>query len=523
MTLFFEMTYGIGQWLAGNFGYGTVGTILGVLIGFGVLLFGGCIDEIKTEGFGSIQYRFYVVLISSAITTIFLGTFWIVTLHPIYKAEDIVAKEVAKEIEASRHLAEFDQRRASEIAKFNRMQGAEKAFVWRKYLNIEKSYRDNKRLAANQLTRQQIAKKALRSTVLISGKIETDKNVIGSGFFIAPDLIATNFHVIKDVKKLTAELVDPKLVNRKVVYDVIGYRAIDPKNDLAILQVNILPVADIDSYVHGPRLPPPPLTVSWPGIGESSKASLHIGDPVYTAGNPSGKVGTFLAGWISNTLRRTICGVTPVGKHIQVQIPIYGGNSGGPLLDDRGLVIGVIYGGLVIPQKYGPDIPLANLSFAVAGYHLKELISEAKRKPVSQLPAEGTLCSANAHTALGHQLAKAGKYDLAIEKYTKAIAVASGGFSIGYLHRGLAKKKLGRASKVDLLVSEKLMERELRLRPPTSTISKAGKAVESSKAGKAVESSKVGKAVESSKVGKAVESGRKQLRRFFKFLRKIPL
>ncbi|MYB94996.1 hypothetical protein F4054_02615 [Candidatus Poribacteria bacterium] len=91
-------------------------------------------------------------------------------------------------------------------------------------------------------------------------------------------------------------------------------------------------------------------------------------------------------------------------------------------------------------------------------------------------------------------LAKAGEYDLAIEEYSKAIALAGGGFYIGYLHRGLAKKKLGQESKVDLLVAEKLMEAQ-QFRPSTSTISKAGKAVKASK---------------------------RQIKKFFKFLRRTP-
>ena len=328
MNIFFEFTYGIGDWLS-NFDYIPVGSVLGVLISLGVVLILGGIFALAKNG----DVRGGMIMAGISLTlVILLSTFWIVTLHPMYKAKEVVFKEQQKAIYSKRSL--------SNDATFTWIDTMDGPFHVRKRVLVSEKYRDDKRLHNKQLTRQQVAKKALGSTVVITCRIETkhgSRTREGSGFFVGRDMIATNFHVVKDAVDIKV-----KSIHSDKSYEVTGYLAVDSKNDLAILQIKT------SRFSFGL---PSPLTVSWPGIGGTSKASLNIGDPVYTTGNPLSQEGSFLAGHISNILLSTICGKKKVGERIQVQIPIYSGNSGGPLLDDRGLVVGVIYSGIVVEVR----------------------------------------------------------------------------------------------------------------------------------------------------------------------------
>ena len=128
---------------------------------------------------------------------------------------------------------------------------------------------------AHAKTPQQIAKKALAATVLLVMEDANGKPLgLGSGFFVRPNQIATNFHVIEGATRGTA-----KLVGEQTEYSIEVFTAIDETHDLAILQVS---VPDVQT------LP----------LGDSD--AVEIGDPVYVAGNPKGFLeGTFSDGIIS--------------------------------------------------------------------------------------------------------------------------------------------------------------------------------------------------------------------------------
>ena len=88
---------------------------------------------------------------------------------------------------------------------------------------------------ANAQSPQQIAKKALASTVLL---VMEDANgqplSLGSGFFIRNGEVATNLHVIKGASRGYA-----KLVGQKTKYDIEGITAIDAERDLVILKISV--------------------------------------------------------------------------------------------------------------------------------------------------------------------------------------------------------------------------------------------------------------------------------------------
>lgn len=192
-------------------------------------------------------------------------------------------------------------------------------------------------LIATAQTTQQIARKAFGSTVLLLMEdVNRQPISLGSGFFVAPDKIATNLHVVEGAKSGFA-----KLVGKETKYDIQSYTAIDEKRDLIILKVKRT-------------------TAPWLIFADSDL--VMVGDPVYAVGNPIGLEGTFSQGIISS--------IRPIGtdKVLQLTAPISPGSSGGPVLNNKGHVIGVS----VATFRGGQ-----NLNFAIPANYLKKLIGQA--------------------------------------------------------------------------------------------------------------------------------------------------
>lgn len=152
----------------------------------------------------------------------------------------------------------------------------------------------------------------------------TPVNEVGSGFVIAPDgWIVTNRHVIQYAYKVTVTFHDRTAHPARVV-------ATNESPDLALLKID----------VPGKWRPLP-----W---GDSSK--LVVGDRVIAIGNPLGLESTVTHGIVS-ALNRNV-NVSRFDEYIQTDAPINHGNSGGPLLDMRGQVIGVNWA-LIDPTSTG--------------------------------------------------------------------------------------------------------------------------------------------------------------------------
>ncbi|MDR3522242.1 MAG: Do family serine endopeptidase [Acidocella sp.] len=135
----------------------------------------------------------------------------------------------------------------------------------------------------------------------------------GSGFIInSSGIVVTNNHVVKDAKTISVTLSNGSSYPAKVL-------GTDPRTDLAVLKIDAgrpLPYVDI-----------------------GSSANVEPGEWVVALGNPFGLGGTVTAGIVS-ALGRDI-GDGPYDKFIQIDAPINEGNSGGPLFDQHGEVIGV--------------------------------------------------------------------------------------------------------------------------------------------------------------------------------------
>ena len=188
-------------------------------------------------------------------------------------------------------------------------------------------------------TPQQIAKKSLASTVLVVMEDANDQPVTsGSGFFVGRGMIATNLHVVEGVFNGYV-----KRVGMNKTYRIKSIVAMNSQQDLAILRVS-----DIES----PILP----------LGNSDE--LQIGEPVYAVGNPKGYLeGTFTEGVVSGVREFQIG-----NRRIQISAPISKGSSGGPVLNNKGEVIGVAVSFITEGQ---------NLNFAIPSNYLKELLSKA--------------------------------------------------------------------------------------------------------------------------------------------------
>lgn len=167
---------------------------------------------------------------------------------------------------------------------------------------------------------------------------------LGSGFVIDPaGYIVTNNHVIDDADEITVILQD----DTNLTATLVGR---DKKTDLALLKV--------DSKK--------PLTaVAW---GESDKA--RVGDWIIAIGDPYGLGGTVTAGIISARSRDINSG--PYDEYLQTDAPINRGNSGGPMFNMDGEVIGVN------TAIFSPSGGSIGIGFAIPSALAKNIIEQLK-------------------------------------------------------------------------------------------------------------------------------------------------
>lgn len=136
---------------------------------------------------------------------------------------------------------------------------------------------------------------------------------LGSGFIISADgYVVTNNHVIQDADEITVILHD----DTQLAAEIIGH---DPKTDLALLKVE-----------YNEALPAA-------AFGNSDKS--RVGDWIVAIGNPFGLGGTVTAGIISARGRDINSG--PYDDYIQTDASINRGNSGGPMFNLDGEVVGI--------------------------------------------------------------------------------------------------------------------------------------------------------------------------------------
>jgi hypothetical protein len=138
-------------------------------------------------------------------------------------------------------------------------------------------------------------------------------NIGGTGFAISADgLIATDYHVVRDADSVYVQSVDGKSYKAKVIH-------VEAQADIAILKV-------IDSSFK--PLAPLPYGIK--------KTEDDMGENVFTLGYPSDAM-VLGPGFLTST-----SGYKDDSTSYQMSIPVNPGNSGGPLLDNKGNIIGVV-------------------------------------------------------------------------------------------------------------------------------------------------------------------------------------
>ncbi len=154
---------------------------------------------------------------------------------------------------------------------------------------------------------------------------------LGSGFIISSDgLILTNAHVVREAKDVTVKLSDRREFSAKVLGS-------DPTTDIAVLRINAKDLPTVR-------------------IGDAR--NLEVGDPVLAIGAPYGLEQTATQGIVS-AKGRSLPGDNTVVPFIQTDAAVNPGNSGGPLFDGNGTVVGIN------AQIYSQSGGFQGLSFSI--------------------------------------------------------------------------------------------------------------------------------------------------------------
>jgi serine protease Do len=173
---------------------------------------------------------------------------------------------------------------------------------------------------------------------------------LGSGFIIDPTgYIVTNNHVIEDSDQITVSLQDGTQLPARVI-------GRDTKTDLALLKVT----------------PKKPLPATH--FGDSDHA--RIGDWVIAIGDPFGIGSTVTAGIVSARNRNINAG--PYDDFIQTDAPINRGNSGGPLFDMDGNVVGIN------SQIYTPSGGSVGIGFAIPANLARDVVGQLRQFGVAR-------------------------------------------------------------------------------------------------------------------------------------------
>lgn len=166
----------------------------------------------------------------------------------------------------------------------------------------------------------------------------------GTGFIISEEgYIVTNYHVVSGANKYVVTLYD----NSSYDATLVGY---EDSNDLAILKIDAK--RKIRSVVYG------------------GSSELEVGDPVYVIGNPLGDLTYTLTDGIVSALNRLIAtdDMTVINM-FQTNAAINSGNSGGPVFDEHGYVVGIAC------AKYASS-SIEGLSFCIPIDDVRSMIDE---------------------------------------------------------------------------------------------------------------------------------------------------
>lgn len=175
----------------------------------------------------------------------------------------------------------------------------------------------------------------------------------GSGFFINGDgYLITNAHVINQARAVWIQI--PALGRRIIDVEVVG---MTPDRDIALLRVKPAGLEIIRSVLGG---------VPYLSLGDSD--TVHRSDEVLALGYPLGQ----------QSLKSTTGVISGRERHmIQISAAINPGSSGGPLLNEKGEVVGINAAGITEAQNVGYAIPINDFKIVEADLYKTKLL----RKP----------------------------------------------------------------------------------------------------------------------------------------------
>jgi tetratricopeptide (TPR) repeat protein len=202
------------------------------------------------------------------------------------------------------------------------------------------------RIAQAQDSLPDLVRQVKPSVVSVLTYNAKDESLIsGTGFFVRPGQVVTNLHVIQGARRVEIHTLEGK----GRTYPVSGALAVDEEGDLALLSVDLPP--DRSRALS--------LSSSLPEEGEK----------VFLIGNP-----LRLEGSVSDGIVSAVREVPDVGNIIQITAPVSHGNSGSPLLNLRGQVVGIV----TVKVTNGQNINLALASSRIAALRAGQPISFAE-------------------------------------------------------------------------------------------------------------------------------------------------
>ncbi len=214
----------------------------------------------------------------------------------------------------------------------------------------------------------EVVQKTLPAVVRIDNRLQKerlqpgdDPMETGTGFFYKKDLIVTNYHVVQFQESLTVTLYNGRKVPAKI-------EGVDPGIDIAMLRVSAVTAPKTLSFGSSARLIPGQKLLT---IGTPLKIQNFVGSGVFSVGASARDIprNDGLAGEVSQYLTTTAS--------------IQQGNSGGPVLDSRGLVVGVADANAA-PNGFVPGV----LGIALPADLVKQSLDDLEKVGV---PQRGTL------------------------------------------------------------------------------------------------------------------------------------